>query len=110
MCLHADKHKHAKGQMMNLRTGDLVRDAEDKQAKSAEKYQHARLAMIGLGRPAESLQETFPEMKLQNLWMKDVSKKPKVGDGTITEGWIWQVGAMRNMSEEEQDAFSEESK
>src|ERR1700720_1313607 len=33
MCLRADKHKHAKGQMMNLRAGDLVRDAENKQAK-----------------------------------------------------------------------------
>ena len=65
-CLRADKHKHAKGQMMNLRTGDLVRDAENKQAKCVAKYQHARLAMIGLGRSAEYLQETFPEMKPQD--------------------------------------------
>jgi len=41
--------------------------------------------------------------------MKDVSEKHKVGDGTITEGWIWRVGAMGSMSEEERDAFSEES-
>ena len=65
-CLRADKHKHAKGQMMNLRAGDLVRDAENKQAKCVAKYQHARLAMIGLGRSAEYLQETFPEMKPQD--------------------------------------------
>ena len=109
-CLCADKHKHAKGQIMNMHAGDLVRDAENKQAKSVAKYQHARLAMIGLGLLAESLQETFLEMKPQDLWMKDVSEKYKVGDGTITEGWIWQVGTMGNKSEEEQDAFSEESK
>ena len=108
-CLRADKHKHAKGQIMNLRAGDLVRDAENKQAKCVAKYQHARLAMIGLGRSAEYLQETFPEMKPQDLWMKDVSDKHKVGDGRITEGWIWRVGPMGNMSEEERDAFSEES-
>jgi hypothetical protein len=108
-CLRADKHKHAKGQMMNLRAGDLVRDAENKQAKCVAKYQHARLAMIGLGRSAEYLQETFPEMKPQDLWMKDVSDKHKVGDGMVTEGWIWRVGALGNMSEEERDTFSEES-
>jgi hypothetical protein len=108
-CLCADKCKHAKGQMMNLHAGDLVRDAENKQAKCVVKYQHARLAMISLGRSAEYLQETFPEMKPQDLWMRDVSNKHKVGDGMITEGWIWRVGAMENMSEEEQDAFSKDS-
>jgi hypothetical protein len=41
--------------------------------------------------------------------MKDVSEKHKVGDGTITEGWIWRVGAMGSMSEEERDASIEES-
>jgi len=41
--------------------------------------------------------------------MKDVSQKREVGDGRITEGWIWQVGARGNMSDEEQDAFTKES-
>jgi len=49
MCLRADKHKHAAAQSMNLCTGDIVQDAEEKQAKFVAKYQHARRAMIGLG-------------------------------------------------------------
>jgi hypothetical protein len=109
VCLRADKHKHATGQSMNLRAGDMVRDAEEKQAKCVAKYQHARRAMIGLGRSPEYLQAEFPEMKPQDLWMKDVSEKREVGDGRITEGWIWWVGAWGNMSDEERDAFSEES-
>lgn len=107
-CLRRDKHKHAKGQTMNLRAGDLVREAEDKQAKCVAKYKAARKAMIALGRSAESTLEAFPEMLPEDLWMKDVSEKRKVGDGKITEGWIWRVGGRSDMSDEERDAFNEE--
>lgn len=103
--LHHDKQKHATGQMMNLKAGDMVCEGGKKQNKAVEKYKKARAAMIGLGR---DVGESFPEMKPEDLWMKLVSENCKVGDGTKVEGWIWQVGALGDMNDEERDAFMEE--
>jgi hypothetical protein len=97
-----------KGQAMNLRAGDLVREAEDKQVKCVAKYKAARKAMIALGRSAESTLEAFPEMMPEDLWIKDVSEKRKVRDGKITKGWIWHMGGQSDMSDEERDVFNEE--
>ena len=52
--------------------------------------------------------DAFPEMMPKDLWMKDVSEKRKVGDGRITEGWIWRMGGRGDMSDEERDTFNEE--
>jgi hypothetical protein len=107
-CLRADKQKHAKGQTMNLRAGDLVRDAEDKLSKCVAKYTAARHAMIALGCSEESMAVSFPQMNPRDLTMKDVSEKRKVGDSAITESWIWRIGTFIDMPEQERDAFNEQ--
>lgn len=73
-CLRKDKQKHAVGQTMNLRAGDIVREAEDKQRKGVGKYKRARRAMLALGQSEGYMSEAFPDLKPEDLYMKDPSE------------------------------------
>lgn len=108
--LRGDKAKHAKGQTMNLRAGSQVREAEAKQRKHMEKYSEARRRMLKLGKTEDGLKESFPVLLPTDVYMKDATDKKKVGDGRITEGWIWRLGYLGDMSDEERSAFDREGK
>jgi len=105
------QHKNAKknavhGQYLSTRAGNLIRNANQKSQDYAQKYRHARAAMISLGLPSNSTQ--FPELTTDSMFMKDFSKPHVLGDGGKTEGWIWCVGLPADMSDAERDEYAED--
>jgi hypothetical protein len=105
------QHKNAKknaihGQYLNTRAGNLIRNANRKSQDYAQKYRHARSAMIRLGLPSNSTQ--FPELTTDSMFMKDYSRPHVPGDGSKIEGWIWCVGLPADMSDGERDEYAED--
>jgi hypothetical protein len=47
-------------------------------------------------------------MNPQDLTMKDISEKRKVGDSTVTKSWIWHIGTFIDMPEQERDTFNKQ--
>lgn len=105
------QHKNAKnnavhGQYLSTRAGNLIRNADRKSQDYAQKYRHARAAMIRLGLPSNSTR--FPELTRESTFMKDLSISHVLGDGSKTEGWIWCVGLPVDMSDAERNEYAED--
>jgi len=70
----------------------------------AEKYRAAHAAMVRLGRT----DNTFPELKDRDMYTKDTMAPHALGDGSKTEGWIWNVGPLGKMTETEYEDWTKE--
>ena len=90
------------GQEKNTRAVKVIKDVEGKIQNHKSKYRLARSAMINLGCNPADPTFGFPELKDNDLYTRDVNQPHQLGDGSKSEGWIWQVGKYGNPSEEEQ--------
>ncbi|KZP09514.1 hypothetical protein FIBSPDRAFT_963909 [Athelia psychrophila] len=103
--LRADKKQYARGQSMNLRAGEIVKSGEEKQRAAVAKYKASREAILSLG----GSDKMFPPLQDIDVTMKDVTSSHKLGDGKKTDSWIWGHGPLGDVSQEERDAFQEQS-
>ncbi|KAJ7113877.1 hypothetical protein C8R44DRAFT_630668 [Mycena epipterygia] len=75
-------------QKQNTRAGDNIREAMALRDQHMVAYQVARQAHITL-----TADSTFPPLTEQDLYMKSVQQKRRVGDSRHTDGGLWRVNA-----------------
>ncbi|KAJ7722175.1 hypothetical protein B0H16DRAFT_1737862 [Mycena metata] len=82
------KTRHERKQKENTRAGDNIRLSMVLRDQHMESYEVARKALLAL--KADSL---FPPLKEQDLYMKFVQQKRRVGDSRYTDGALWRLNA-----------------
>jgi len=103
--LNQHRKDHVRKQGPATRAKEIIFDARLKQSTQAEKYRAAHAAMVRLGRTDNA----FPELKDGDMYTKDTMAPHALGDGSKTEGWIWNVGPLGKMSETEYEDWTKES-
>jgi len=101
---HRKDHVHKQGAVTRAKA--IIFDAHAKKSFQADKYRAARVAMVALGRT----DNTFPELNDEDMYTKDTMAPHALGDGSKTEGWIWNVGPLGKMSDTEYEDWTKESK
>ena len=82
------KKKNERHQKQNSRAGDAIEDTENRRDQHMESYEAARNALNALG-----VGSTFPPLKAEDLYMKSVQQKRRVGDSLHTDGALWRFQA-----------------
>ncbi|TDL14299.1 hypothetical protein BD410DRAFT_734297, partial [Rickenella mellea] len=102
--LRQQKRKNVHDQRPNTRAQQIIKSADNMKLRWATKYRHARRCLATLAFP--EVDAKYPELHDQDMWMKTVDTAHTLGDGQKTEGWIWRVGPMGRMEDEEQGEWS----
>lgn len=87
------------------RTKAIIDDAGIKVDNQIDKYRRARQALVNLGREDDG---SFPVLDDEDTYTKDTMAPHVLGDGNHTEGWIWRVGPMGKMTEEEYEDWQKD--
>jgi hypothetical protein len=99
VALRDRKHRHARGQAENTRSGILIRNAEAQRDLHMETYNVARSSMIALGfLGSEESLSSFPPLTLEDTFMKSQQRKRGLGDSHRTDGLLWHMGGVSKSS------------
>ncbi|KAJ7576191.1 hypothetical protein C8J56DRAFT_1062311 [Mycena floridula] len=102
-----DKRLAIQGQERNTRALKVLYNNRGKQRSQMAKYQHSRAAMLNLGLSPSS--QAFPPLTDADLYCKDPSKPVELGDSKKTDGWIWRVGNLGEMSDNDRSDFEKDA-
>lgn len=105
--LNQHRRDHVRKQGPVTRAKAIIDDAAIKVQNQVEKYRGARQALINLGRADDG---SFPALNDEDTYTKDTMAPHVLGDGNAsrTEGWIWRVGPLGKMSEEEYEDWQKD--
>lgn len=95
------------GQKPNTRAQAYLATLHQEKLDAAARYQRAYSALVHLGLSPNNL--SLQPLSDNQLWMKDVSKKARVGDSRKQDPWYWLVGRPSGLSPLEESAWSVES-
>lgn len=89
------KNRNERQQKDNTRAGDNIREAQSLCDQHMVAYGVAREALIALNAGS-----TFPPLTEQDLYMKSVQQKRRVGDSGHTDGSLWRALAQVPIEED----------
>lgn len=94
------------GQGPNTRAQDFLATLTADKVSAADEYRRARAALLTLGLPSED--KSLQPLSNSELWGKDTSKLPELGDSKRVEPWFWTAGRPSNLSTKEEAEWSAE--
>ncbi|GLB39022.1 hypothetical protein LshimejAT787_0601840 [Lyophyllum shimeji] len=98
------KKKYVHGQKPNTRAQQYLRTLEAEKKAAAEKYRRAYAALLSLGLSKDD--KTLEPLLDNQLWMKNVTERHKLGSSRTQDPWFWLVGRPSGMSTEEANEWS----
>jgi hypothetical protein len=102
----AFKKTHIHRQRANTRAQTFLQSLSKDRVSTADKYRHARVALLKLGLPKTDT--VLQPLRDDQLWMKNVNEPQKLGETALNDPWIWTVGRPKGLSKQQAD-WSEES-
>ncbi|KAL0569452.1 hypothetical protein V5O48_012511 [Marasmius crinis-equi] len=108
MLLVDTKNRHARGVQQNLRSMKYIKRVTDKKSTWSAIYSHARRCILQL--EAKEEDADFPELKPHHLYTKNAGQSVGLGQGSVTDSWIWTYGSLRDMDDSQKADFLDEVK
>jgi hypothetical protein len=102
------KKTNVHGQGLNTRWQQFLQSITQNKVSEADKYRRARLALIALGFSEDD--KSLQPLKDNQLWGKNDSAAPALGETKKEEPWFWTVGRPSGLDPVEELAWSLESK
>ncbi|KAJ6503646.1 hypothetical protein C8R45DRAFT_923990 [Mycena sanguinolenta] len=84
--LQGRKIKNDRQQKQNTRAGDNIEEAIKLRNQHMQSYEHARQRLLAL-----NANSTYPPLNDEDLYMKPVLQKRRVGDSQHTDGALWRI-------------------
>ncbi|KAK0466508.1 hypothetical protein IW261DRAFT_1574497 [Armillaria novae-zelandiae] len=103
MVLTDSHRKHSWGVTMNLRSMKYINTVAKKKNEYAASYCQARAALLRLS-GVDDLPD-FPILRKEDMFSKNAAGAQVLGDGAMTDSWIWTYGRLRGMNEGEKQEF-----
>ncbi len=88
---------------MNLCSMKYINTVAKKKNEHASSYRQARTALLHL-KGVEELAD-FPLLKKEDMYSKNAAGARGLGDGAVTDSWIWTYGRLRGMTDVEKHEF-----
>ncbi|KAK0207491.1 hypothetical protein IW262DRAFT_1282072, partial [Armillaria fumosa] len=107
MVLNDSCRKHSRGVIMNLHSMKYINAVAKKKNEHASSYRQARIALLRL-KGADDLPD-FPLLKKEDMYSKNAAGTRGLGDGAVTDSWIWTYGRLRGMNEVEKKEFLQDA-
>ncbi len=93
---------------MNLHSLKYVNGIAKKKNGYAATYRQARIALLQLS-DTEELQD-FLKLESSDLYAKNAAGARGLGEGSVTDSWIWMYGRLKGMSDADKNDFCHASK
>ncbi|KAK1215180.1 hypothetical protein PQX77_022217 [Marasmius sp. AFHP31] len=106
MLLTNTKNRHAQGVNQTTRAMKYIQRAMSKKGLWSGTYSHARRCILRLEGRTENAD--FPELRPRDMYTKNAVQSIGLGDGSITDSWIWTYGSLRDMDATQKQAFLDE--
>ncbi|PBK58531.1 hypothetical protein ARMSODRAFT_842227, partial [Armillaria solidipes] len=103
MLLNDTRRRHSRGVTMNLRSLKYVNGIAKKKNGYATAYRQARIALLQLSDTEEL--EDFPKLESSDLYAKNAAGARGLGEGSVTDSWIWTYGRLKGMSDADKNDF-----
>ncbi|KAK0463432.1 hypothetical protein IW261DRAFT_1347541, partial [Armillaria novae-zelandiae] len=103
MVLTDSRRKHSQGMTMNLRSMKYINTVVKKKNEYAALYRQAHAALLWLS-GVDDLPD-FPILRKEDMFSKNAAGARALGDGAMTDSWIWTYGQLRGMNEGEKQEF-----
>ncbi|KAK0474520.1 hypothetical protein IW261DRAFT_1422824 [Armillaria novae-zelandiae] len=103
MVLTDSRRKHSRGVTMNLRSMKYINTVAKKKNEYAASYCQARAALLRLS-GVDDLPD-FPILRKEDMFSKNAAGARALGDGAMTDSWIWTYGRLRGMNKGEKQEF-----
>ncbi len=103
MLLNDTQWRHSHGIMMNLCSLKYVNGIAKKKNGYAAAYHQACIMLLQLS-DTEKLQD-FPKLELSDLYAKNAAGARGLGEGSVTDSWIWTYGRLKGMSDADKNDF-----
>ncbi|PBK60420.1 hypothetical protein ARMSODRAFT_1026611 [Armillaria solidipes] len=88
---------------MNLQSMKYINTVAKKKNEHVSSYRQARAALLQLS-GVDDLPDFLP-LKKEDLYSKNAAGARGLGDGAVTDSWIWTYGRLRGMNEGEKQDF-----
>ncbi|KAJ2912805.1 hypothetical protein MD484_g7609, partial [Candolleomyces efflorescens] len=104
--LLATKAREAQGIYQNLRSLSSLNTVKARKKEYAARYRAARIALLRLNNlPDHSRMDEYPRLQDKDMFQKNAAKSRELGDGKLTDSWIWSYGNLRGMTSGEKAEF-----
>ncbi|KAK0445235.1 hypothetical protein EV421DRAFT_1902688 [Armillaria borealis] len=103
MLLNDTRWRHSCGIMMNLRSLKYVNGIAKKKNGYATIYCQAHIVLLQLSDTEEL--EDFLKLESSDLYAKNAAGARRLGEGSVTDSWIWTYGRLKGMSDADKNDF-----
>jgi hypothetical protein len=103
MLLLDHKAKHVHGQQLNLRSSKYINGMKYKRDAWAAQYHAARQCLLQL--VGVDAMEDFPVLRDEDMYAKNAAGARGLGEGKVTDSWIWTYGKLKYLDDEERKEF-----
>ncbi len=103
MVLNDSHRKHSRGVTMNLQSMKYINTVAKRKNENVLSYHQAHAALLRLS-GVDDLPD-FLLLKKEDMYSKNTAGAQRLGDGAVTDSWIWMYGRLRGMNEEEKQDF-----
>jgi hypothetical protein len=94
--LLATKIREAQGIYQNLRSLASLNTITACKRECAASYRAARVSLLRLNNlPDTERMDEFPILHEKDTYQKNAAKSRELGDGKLTDSWIWSYGKLR---------------